>query len=136
MIVLLSCLVALSYSAPAGNTGIFTKTVVRTPTSYSSQHLLVTPKLKETYKVLPQYVLPLSDLKLPTSQLAYYYYPQTYTVGGSNLIPLRFEEEEEIPWWQEIWNQIVGEEEEESSSACEFFKRAEFPQKFYPISIF
>lgn len=108
---LVSCLVVSSYSAPAGQAHVFTQSIVQTPTSHSSQLLLVTPQLKETYKIQPQYVQPLSTLQFPREQLVYYY-PPSYTVGGPHLslIPLR-EEEEEVPWWQQFWNQITGGEE-------------------------
>lgn len=88
-------------------TGVLTHTVIQSPTSHSSQFLLISPQTKHAYKILPHYIQPLSNLHLPQEELVFYY-PNTYLSDDGELLPLVHLRQEDIPWWQALWNFISG----------------------------
>lgn len=101
----------------------YSRSLVETPTSRVEQHLLLSPQLQQSYRVQPQHVMSFSDFDFPKEQVVYYY-PQQPHHGQQplNLYELR----QEMPWWQELWNQLVGQgleggEEEGEGSVEDLF---------------
>jgi hypothetical protein len=91
--------------------GILRNSNIQTPTSHSSQYLLITPQTKQAYKILPHYIQPLSNLNLPREELVFYY-PTTQLSDDGNLLPLvPFQQDDNNTWWQTLWNFFNGQED-------------------------
>lgn len=99
----------------------YSRSLVETPTSRVEQHLLLSPQRTHSYRVQPQQVMSFVDFEFPKEQVVYYYpQPQHHAHQPLNLYELR----QDMPWWQGLWNQLVGqglEEQEEEESSEDLF---------------
>jgi hypothetical protein len=106
-------LLILAVAISAAPLPYYTRSLVETPTSRVEQHLLLSPQLQQTYRIQPQHVQSFSNFEFPKQQVVYYYPQNHHLQQPLNLYELR----QDSPWWQELWNQLVGPElggEEES----------------------
>lgn len=108
----------------------YSRSLVETPTSRVEQHLLLSPQMHQSYRVQPQHVMSFSDFDFPKEQVVYYYPQHAQNAHQPlNLYELR----QDMPWWQDLWNQLVGqgglEEGEEGASSEDLFGESGEAQK-------
>lgn len=96
---LLPVLVAVS-SSP-----LYSRSLVQTPTSSSEQFLLISPEVQSSaYRIKPELIQPFSQFEFPKDQTVYYYPQPAGQQEPLNLYELR----QEVPWYQNLWLQLVG----------------------------
>ena len=115
---LLPVLVAVS-SSP-----LYSRSLVQTPTSTSEQFLLISPEVQNSaYRIQPDLIQPFTQFEFPREQAVYYYPQPAGQQEPLNLYELR----QDTPWWQSLWNQLVGGGESPEESPEE--APAEAPQE-------
>lgn len=120
----LNFFIALVVAASGAPSPYYSRSLVETLTSRVEQHLLLSPQRQQSYRVQPQHVMSFSDFDFPKEQVIYYYPQQSHHEQQPlNLYELR----QDMPWWQGLWNQLVGqgleggEEQEEEGSIEDLF---------------
>lgn len=95
----------VAFFVAVSGTPYYTRSLVETPTSRVEQRLLLSPQHNIPYTIQPQHVQSFSNFEFPKQQVVYYYPEPSHVQQPLNLYNLR----QDTPWWQGVWNQLVGQ---------------------------